>query len=101
VREPGEGVLNIEIDENVITLLGDVDMDTVDDVLGSLAKLEGTVVLDVGGVTFLDSTGLQSLLRARDQARGRGDELVLRRPSPAVSRVLDVTDMWETFVVER
>ena len=101
MRDPGEGVLNIEIDENVITLLGDVDMDTVDDVVGSLANLHGTVVLDVGGVTFLDSTGLQSLLRARDEAHGRGDELVLRRPSPAVSRVLDVTDMWETFVVER
>jgi anti-anti-sigma factor len=52
-------------------------------------------------VTFLDSTGRQSLLRAREQARGRGDELVLRHPSPAVSRVLDVTDMWETFVIER
>ena len=101
MREPGEGVLNIEIDENVITLLGDVDMDTVDDVVGSLANLDGTVILDLGGVTFLDSTGLQSLLRARDEARGRGEELVLRRPSPAVSRVLDVTGMWETFVIER
>jgi anti-anti-sigma factor len=100
VRDPGEGVLNIEIDENVITLLGDVDMDTVADLVGSLENIRGTVVLDVSGVTFLDSTGLQSLLRARDEAHGRGDELVLRRPSSVVSRVLDITDMRETFVIE-
>ncbi len=76
-------------------------MDTVGDLSSKLEEVEGTVVLDLEGVTFLDSTGLQSLVRARDAARQRGGELILRRPSAAVQRVLDVTNMWEVLAIER
>jgi anti-sigma B factor antagonist len=101
VPEPDEGLLDIDIREDLVVLRGDLDMDTVGDLSSKLEEVEGTVVLDLEGVTFLDSTGLQSLVRARDAARQRGDELILRRPSAAVQRVLDVTNMWEVLAIER
>jgi anti-sigma B factor antagonist len=101
VSESTEGTLRIEVHDNVVALRGDVDMDTVTELAKTLEQLEKTVVVDVEGVSFIDSTGLQTLLRAHHAAGERGEQLILRRPSPAVSRVLDVTNMWGTFTVER
>jgi anti-anti-sigma factor len=101
VREPDEGVLDIEIRDDLIVLRGELDMETVGHLTKQLEAVEGTVIVDLDGVTFLDSTGLQSLVHARDAARQRGDDVILRHPSAAVSRVLDVTNMWESFAVER
>jgi anti-sigma B factor antagonist len=101
VPESDEGVLDIEIRDDLVVLRGDLDMETVGDFAKQLETIEGTVVLDLKGVSFLDSTGLQSLVRAREAARQRGDDLSLRNPSTAVSRVLDVTNMWESFAIDR
>ena len=99
--EPDEGVLDIDIRDDIVMLRGDLDMDTVDVLSSKLEQIEGTIVLDLEGVTFLDSTGLQSLVRAREAAGQRGEELILRRPSNAVQRVLDLTNMWEILAIER
>jgi anti-sigma B factor antagonist len=99
--EPDEGVLDIDIRDDIVMLRGDLDMDTVDVLSSKLEQIEGTIVLDLEGVTFLDSTGLQSLVRAREAAGQRGEELILCRPSNAVQRVLDLTNMWEILAIER
>ena len=99
--EPDEGVLDIDIRDDIVMLRGDLDMDTVDVLSSKLEQIEGTIVLDLEGVTFLDSTGLQSLVRAREAAGQRGEELILRHPSNAVQRVLDLTNMWEILAIER
>jgi anti-anti-sigma factor len=101
VPEPDEGVLDIDVRDDIVMLRGDLDMDTVDALSTKLVTIEGTIVLDLEGVTFLDSTGLQSLVRAREAAVQRGGELILRHPSIAVQRVLDLTNMWETLAIER
>jgi anti-anti-sigma factor len=101
VPEPDEGVLDIDVRDDMIMLRGDLDMDSVDVLSTKLGTIEGTIVLDLEGVTFLDSTGLQSLVRAREAADQRGGELILRHPSIAVQRVLDLTNMWETLAIER
>ena len=99
--EPDEGVLDIDIRDDLVVLRGDLDMETVGDFSRKLEGVQGTVVLDLEGVTFLDSTGLQSLVHAQDAARQRGDDLILRHPSAAVQRVLDLTNMWEVLAIER
>jgi anti-anti-sigma factor len=101
VPEQEEGVLDIDIRDDLVVLHGDLDMDTVGDLSSKLDEVRGTIVLDLAGVTFLDSTGLQSLVHARAAARQRGDELILRHPSDAVQRVLDLTNMWEVLAIER
>ena len=99
--EQEEGVLDIDIRDDLVVLRGDLDMDTVGDLSSKLDDVRGTIVLDLEGVTFLDSTGLQSLVHAREAARQRGDELILRHPSDAVQRVLELTNMWEVLAIER
>jgi anti-sigma B factor antagonist len=49
------------------------------------------VIVDLGGLAFIDSTGLRLLLQADARARERGYELVLRPGSPPVQRVFEVT----------
>jgi anti-anti-sigma factor len=100
VPEPDEGVLDIDIRDDIVVLQGDLDMDTVDLLSTKLEEIEGPIVLDLEGVTFLDSTGLQSLVRAREAAEQRGQELILRHPSMAVQRVLELTNTGETFAIE-
>jgi anti-anti-sigma factor len=101
VPQPDEGVFDLDIRDDVVWVRGDLDMDTAAEFTSTLGTIEGTLVLDLEGVTFLDSTGLQCLVRLRDVLLDRGEKLVLRSPSPAVCRVFDLTNMWEAFAVER
>jgi anti-sigma B factor antagonist len=49
------------------------------------------VIVDLGKLAFIDSTGLRVLLLADARARERGYELVLRPGEPSVQRVFEVT----------
>ena len=46
------------------------------------------VVLDLGEVTFVDSTGLSALMDAHFEAERAGCAFSIRRPSKAVRRVV-------------
>ena len=45
------------------------------------------ILVDLAGVSFIDSTGIKVLVTASARERGR-NRLLLDRPSPAVLRVL-------------
>lgn len=49
------------------------------------------LVLDLGGVSFIDSAGLGSLLSTHERLNDLGVKAKVTRPSPAVERVLDAT----------
>lgn len=55
------------------------------------------LVLDLGGVTFLDSSGLHVLIDGRRIARETGVPLLLRSVPGPVLRVLDLTGTAELF----
>ena len=48
-----------------------------------------TVVLDLSGVGFIDSTGLRSVLRIANHSRRKGGRLRMRSPSAAVQDALE------------
>ncbi|MGW0605840.1 STAS domain-containing protein [Streptomyces sp. NPDC002644] len=50
-----------------------------------------TVILDLTGVTFCDSSGLNTLLRLRRHAQDTGGQLVLAAPPPQMLRLLTLT----------
>jgi anti-anti-sigma factor len=75
-------------------------MGTVGRLAEALDELSGTIVLVVDELSFVDSSGLQGILNAQRAARERGDDLILRRPSEALLRVLDMTDLRGAFVIE-
>ena len=61
----------------------------------ALAQAEGanppTIVLDLSGVSFMDSTGVRTLLQADSRARRDGRRLLLIAPPEPAARVLRVT----------
>jgi anti-sigma B factor antagonist len=74
----------------VIALEGEIDMASAPmlaDLIDTGFQVgKPTVVLEMSGVTFLDSQGLGTLLRAERRARDARDALVLRsRPSAFVT----------------
>jgi anti-anti-sigma factor len=59
----------------VVTVAGEIDVSTTDllaDALAHAADTAAVVVADLTAVTFLDSTGLSSLLRAHHALAARG-----------------------------
>ncbi len=58
------------------------------------------LVIDLSELTFIDSTGLWALLRAREHAHDADWELVLRRGPDAVHRVFELTQSAEAFSFE-
>jgi anti-sigma B factor antagonist len=101
-------LLDISIDHGpitTITLTGDLDPATaplLDDALGTLVADDavGRVVLDLSGLSFLDSSGLRVFVTAREALVSRGADLALRQPSANVSRLLDITGLGEVIEVD-
>jgi anti-sigma B factor antagonist len=77
-----------------VVTLGEVDLETAprlrDELLQHL-RPGVTVRLDLGGVTFMDSSGLQALLTSLRRASLVGAELQLVRLSSRVQRLLELT----------
>jgi anti-anti-sigma factor len=79
----------------VLALVGELDMASAerlqqafdDDAL----RADTTVVLDLAGLQFIDSTGLRVILRALERCRGRGQGFAITRGSPQVQRLLSIT----------
>jgi len=96
---PGPGKLTISSDRaghrHTIRLLGELDLATADELQHELERAEAgdaqSIVLDLSGLTFMDSTGVQLLLRAQARSRADADRLTLRRGPAAIQRVLELT----------
>jgi len=48
------------------------------------------VVVDLSGVEFMDSATIDAILQARSSLASQGERLVVRRPSPAARRLLEL-----------
>lgn len=94
----------------VVRLAGELDPHSADalaDALDGLAPGEGgagggleRVVLDLSGIEFIDSSGLRVVLAARERLAAEGAALVLRAPSEAVHRLLEITDLLDRLDIE-
>lgn len=77
-----------------IGLAGELDLSTADEVEEELESAEAlgpaVLMLDLSGLSFLDSTGLRVVLAADDRARRDGRRLVLVRGPDPVHRVFRI-----------
>jgi anti-sigma B factor antagonist len=74
-------------------LHGELDIATAPDLVEMLARLRRqghAVTIDLAAVTFMDSTGLTTLMDAYTQAERDGWSFAVRRPSRSVRRVFDL-----------
>ena len=85
-----------------VTLSGEFDMGSVPDFRSTLEDVPepwSRVLLDMHDVVFMDSSGLQELLRLNNRARERGHEVVLVRVSVPVRRLLELTGLESHFTI--
>ncbi len=82
-----------------LALKGELDLSTIEKVEQELARVEGDghelIVLDLSGLTFLDSTGLRTIVTADQRARRAGRRVVVRRGPDTVHRVFTITRLDE------
>ncbi len=88
---------------SAIAVSGELDIETAaqlsEEVEKAVWSSAGAFVLDLTGLTFLDSTGLHALLRARAYLAREDRPLVLICPRGPARRVLDLASVLDTFVV--
>jgi anti-sigma B factor antagonist len=82
-----------------VELEGELDLETARELDRQLAAIDATrlerLVIDMRGVTFMDSTGLASIVRAYQTAEKSGYAVVLRRGSNQVQRLFALTGVDE------
>ena len=69
--------------------------------MAALSRSPARLIVDMSGVDFCDSTGINVLLAAHRQAREHGGELQLAGPGSATRKVLQVTGLESVFTVSR
>lgn len=84
-------------EQTVLRPEGEIDVATAPELRQNLIDaINGgatRVVVDMAGVTFIDSTGLGVLVGAMKRATSRGGEVVVERVPPAIRRVFEVTGL--------
>jgi anti-anti-sigma factor len=53
----------------------------------------GVTTIDVGGVSFMDSSGLRVLIEAATRARQQGGDLVIVNSTPGISRLVEISGL--------
>ncbi|WP_328333503.1 STAS domain-containing protein [Streptomyces sp. NBC_00455] len=85
----------------VIEISGELDHHTAPDVRGALTGLAlnagQQLVLDLGGLTFCDSTGLTVMIAARNRALAADATIVLAAVPASVSRTLSLVGLDQVF----
>jgi anti-anti-sigma factor len=86
----------------VLAVAGEIDTQTTDELRAAVDDLDVshlTLVLDLHGVDFVDSSGLGALLGIKKQQERAGGHLRLARLSESVTRIIEITKMDRVFEV--
>ena len=92
-------------DHVVVTTAGEIDLYTAPRLQIDLAAIiddaapAARIVIDMSGVEFCDSTGMNVLLSYLRQVRDRGGELELAAPRTAIMKILQVTGLDAVFTI--
>ena len=81
---------------DVVHLVGEVDVSTVERIWRAVdsAGSSGRLVLDLSGVEFMDSTGVNAIVAiARRRSRERLGAVELMNPPPPVIRLFEITGL--------
>ena len=94
-----------EGDVHTITLTGEMDLSNAAEVERELQQAEatdvGTIVIDLSGLEFMDSTGIRLLIAADARSRADSCRLMLTRPPAQVFRVLCIAGIDELLPFRR
>jgi anti-sigma B factor antagonist len=85
--------------DGVLVLSGEIDSYTAPALAERLTSDPLLEVVDLSAITFIDSTGLRTLLQAQSTRREDGSRFVLRAPSAPVQRLLEISGLAGHFDV--
>ena len=86
--------LDLSMDaDGALVLHGEIDSYTAPDLAERLGGEPPVDIVDVAGVTFIDSSGLRVIVEAHHARTSAGSRLVLRSPSAAVQRLLEISGL--------
>jgi anti-sigma B factor antagonist len=82
---------------NVLALTGEFDLAGVQGFEQALKELESAgvelVLVDLGGLDFMDSSGLRALVMADQRAKKAGRRLAIVPGPPSIRRVFEITQL--------
>jgi anti-anti-sigma factor len=93
-RPEFEVTVSTEDGVRVVAVSGELDLDTMQELNDVLAADDGpraTTVIDLRGLTFIDSSGVSGVLTAARRARDAGGRLVCVPGPPSIRRVFELT----------
>ena len=96
--------VDTEGDEAVVGLSGEVDMHSSNTLRRELIaftrdKVE-RIVVDLASVTYIDSSGLATLIEAHKTATAYGGKLIMRNAQPKVTAVFKLAHLLSFFEFE-
>lgn len=78
---------------HLISLRGELDLAGAEYVRARIEEIAGsTVVLNLGGLSFIDAAGVRALVTAKQRVEARGHSVSIINPTHPVRRVFDLTD---------
>ena len=90
-------------DRAVVTVAGEVDLETASQLgehaLDALRDVCPHLLLDLTGVTFMDSTGLKVLLSIQRRADLAGGSFAIAGAARPVRKILTLTGLDQTFTL--
>jgi anti-sigma B factor antagonist len=110
ILDPPTGELvaiSVSVSDSVASIVADGEIDANsapqlrEELDGLLASGVHELVVDLGGVTFLDSAGLCVLAATHRKAQGQGARLRVRASSRAVIRPMQITGLWDLLAAEQ
>ena len=85
-------------DRVIVIATVEIDVDSVRELDRTLGGMDSpTVVIDLGGITFCDSRGLECLIRNKIAFQENGRRLELARCSDVMDRLLTLTQTRRFF----
>lgn len=96
-------LLDLVSTDDGLRLIGEIDAASSVELASRLDPLPGhtpRVELDLGSISFIDSSGLRVLIDAHLRAQNEGRRLVIVTPSPSVRRLLEISGLTDYLHVE-
>lgn len=102
-------MFNVELSVNsfgghaVVALYGDLDLADVpglaSHLITAVAACGPSVIVDLAGLEFIDSCGLEMLVRVLKWTRESGGDMALAAPQQQIRKVLSATGLIDVFCV--
>lgn len=93
----------VSIGEAVIHVSGEVDMNTSPKLRDILKEAAGQkmkkIVIDLAGVTYMDSSGIATLVEGLQMTSGYQGEFILKGMMPQVKAVFEIAHLTEVFTI--